>query len=417
MNIIEAVTTYYPQAVDTFFATESKTALLVGGSKYLDINFKEKGYVKIQEILFDGLSNYYKANRGSVGNAYTHYTEAGRDGFKTGSLENRWEIYHLRYIRGRSFPVDYIDNEETAGTTIANLLTDFARLKVVPEVDTMRFSEIASNCYDTLGNLVKGDPTTSKDATGIMHYLDQAKEWMTEHEVPDDDMIAFVSPKTMTKIRQTDELNRVLVTKDFRSERGVDFTLPSYNGMPIVEVPSDRFYTNAQALDEGYGPGDDSYLINFMLISRRACIPIVKLEETQVHDPKHVVTFYGWIINFLMYYDLIIPKNKIIGAYTCVSNTKAAKNIANTVNVAAIAGNAEGTTKIIAVFTTPGGIRGDLYYNTTGFELGAEKSGTLVPVDKSDFKFSQANVYFALVAGGKVVAASGQVTMPQKAGD
>ena len=39
-NSIQLIEKYLPQAVDKVFAEESKTALLVNGTKWLDINFK-----------------------------------------------------------------------------------------------------------------------------------------------------------------------------------------------------------------------------------------------------------------------------------------------------------------------------------------------------------------------------------------
>ena len=57
-NSIAVITKYLPKVVDRVFAEESKTALLMSGGKYIDINFKEAGYVKSFSILMDGLSDY-----------------------------------------------------------------------------------------------------------------------------------------------------------------------------------------------------------------------------------------------------------------------------------------------------------------------------------------------------------------------
>ena len=56
-NVISTITKYMTKAVDTVFATESKTAVLENGSKYIDFSFESAGQVKILDILMDGLSD------------------------------------------------------------------------------------------------------------------------------------------------------------------------------------------------------------------------------------------------------------------------------------------------------------------------------------------------------------------------
>lgn len=418
MNAIETIIKYSTKAVDTVFAYDSKTALLEGGSKLIDLKFDQAGYVKIMSVLMDGLSDYYRVNDGMVGNAYSHYqgnnATTGADGYRVGNTKATWEIFKLAYDRGKQFQIDKMDDEETAGLTMATLETEFLRTKVVPEVDTIRFSKIAGYCFKSLGNYVEADPTGNDDATGIIHLFNDAVQWLNDHEVPTDDLLIYVSPATMTLIRNTKELNKILVQRDYVSERGVTFTLPSYNGMPIIEVPSARFYTKAVVYDGGYGPGADSKPINFMIVHRKVAVPVVKLETLKVFGPDVVQNFDGYKMNFRIYHDLFIPKNKIVGAYVCVSAGTVASKVASTVSVALDEGSGSGTTKVLGVYTTPAGMLGDLYYATTQYTLGAAKSGTLVATDGSDVTFSQANVYFALVANDKVIATSGQITVPQK---
>ena len=50
-NAIGLITKYMQDAVDTVLTQEAKTSILVNGNKYVDLNFKEAGYVKIASIL------------------------------------------------------------------------------------------------------------------------------------------------------------------------------------------------------------------------------------------------------------------------------------------------------------------------------------------------------------------------------
>ena len=63
-NNIALIEKYMKDAVDTVLVQVAKTSILVNGSKFIDVNFKEAGYVKVMSLLMDGLSDYYRVNNG-----------------------------------------------------------------------------------------------------------------------------------------------------------------------------------------------------------------------------------------------------------------------------------------------------------------------------------------------------------------
>ena len=111
-NSIARIEKWLPQVIDSVMATESKTALLENGAKYIDVNFKEAGYVRIMSILMDGLSDYYRVNHIGVSGsgAYAHDNSnnlsGARDGYARGNVDAQWELFQLRYDRGKQFLVD-----------------------------------------------------------------------------------------------------------------------------------------------------------------------------------------------------------------------------------------------------------------------------------------------------------------------
>lgn len=417
-NSIAVITKYLPKVVDRVFAEESKTALLMSGGKYIDINFKEAGYVKIFSILMDGLSDYYRANHVGVENslAYSHDNQNNganfRDGYARGNVSGDWEIFKLRYDRGKQFVVDNMDNEETAGQIIANLLAEFLRTKVVPEVDIVRFSTIASKCNATLGNLVT---ETIAENTALKNII-TAQEWLKEHEVPESDQILFVSPAFNTLLQNSTELTKFITQADFKSEGGVTFRLNAFNGMPIVVVPSDRFYTDVIVGQNGYYPAATSKVINYMICSRKACVPIVKLEKYKIWAPETQDDIDGYKVNLRIYHDLIIPKNKVVGSYVSVSNT-AATTKASLLELALVTGSVQNAYKVDGVYTTPSGMLGSIISSKTAFTLNSKPTvdGSIikkVDVTGGDNVETEAKVYFAMVDGaGSVIATSKQITL------
>lgn len=430
MNSFEVITKYLPQAVDKYFAAESKTAVLEQGSKFIDVNFNEAGYVKIASFLMDGLSDYYKT-QGSVAPsnpadyaAYAGNVNAGqRDGFEIGGVSVKWEIFRLQYVRGKQFRIDYIENEETAGITIGNAIEEFNRVKVIPEVDATRFSIIADTTSVSLGNMV----SETVAANQIISKFNGAFEWLTENEVPEEEQIIFVSPSVMTLIRNSTELTKFLTQGDYRAASGIDFTVEKYGGRPIIEVPSNRFFTNVLVTNNGYRPQTSSKVINFMVVSAKAVIPIRKLEWNKIYGPElsGIAGFHGYIINYLIYHGVVIPENKITGVYVSVSETNASTKTA-LLRVSTKAGSAQYGWIMDRYFTNPAGLRGYIVYAyADSFTLGGDISS--VGTAGENYFVCEKGVeqsavvgnttgYFALVDdSGKIIAVSGAVTLERHA--
>ena len=136
-------------------------------------------------------------------------------------------------------------------------------------VNATRFSIIADTTSVSLGNMV----SETVAANQIISKFNSAFEWLTENEVPEEEQIIFVSPSVMTLIRNSTELTKFLTQGDYRAASGIDFTVEKYGGRPIIEVPSNRFFTNVLVTNNGYRPQTSSKVINYMVVSAKAVIP------------------------------------------------------------------------------------------------------------------------------------------------
>lgn len=434
-NSFELITKYLPQALDKYFYEDSKTVLLENGNKYIDVNFNETGYVKIASLLLDGLSDYYRTqNLPGPSNDAQYAAYAGnlgsgmRDGFAIGNGAVTWEIFKLQYCRGKQFRFDYLDDEETAGIIIGNAVEEFNRTKVIPEVDATRFSLIADAASASLGNLLSAQTIS---ANTIISNFNTAFEWLAEHEVPEEEQIIFVNPAVMTQIRNTIELNKFITQENYKSQAGLDFTVEKYAGRPIVVVPSNRFFTKVQTGANGYYPGASSYVINYMVVSAKAVVPIRKLEWSKIYGPElsGLAGFHGYLMDYLIYHGVVIPKNKIPGVYVNVSST-AATGKASTLAVDTEAGSAQYYWKLRRYFSNPAGLLGTVVINTSAFTLGSS-AGTAVDATSSlgSGKYmvvkegvdvveaaGSKTYYFGLMdAAGNIIAATGSTAVTQHA--
>lgn len=445
MNTFELITKFLPQAVDKYFAEESKSVILENGSKFVDVNFNEAGYVKVADFLMDGLSDYYKTQempRPDDPNGYAAYAgnlgSGERDGFDIGGTTVRWEIFKLQWCRGRQFRIDHISNEETAKIVTGAIVEEFHRTKVIPEVDACRFGAIADKASVSLGNLVvqtidstnaqsSGDYINSLDgSTGIIHRFNDAIEWLRVRGVPADEVVIFVRPEIMTLIRNSKELTKFLTQSDYKNANGLDFTVEKYHQWPIIEVTPDRFFTNVLTTRNGYMPASTSRAINFMICSKKCVVPIRKIEYQKLYSEEQagIAGFYGTMMNYLLYHGIIIPRNKLVGVYVSVGAESTALTSANVMFVDTRPGTVANSWKFEAYYTLPQGLRGTAVWSTSAFTLGATVysggswSAGVTPVELGEQTTDAVNssVYFALVdARGVVIAkTTAAVTLDKK---
>lgn len=441
-NSIATITRYLTKMIDEVFVKDSKTEILENGSKFIDLNFKEAGYVKIYDILMDGLSWYYRAN--SVGDAAGSWAEGetrdatsyaryapeygtpSRDGFSRGSVKGGWELFKLRYYRSKQFVVDQMDDEETAGLIIGNLLTQFIRTKVVPEVDEVRFATLIEATSGDVGNLIYENvdyndlmQESGISSASIIAKFNRAFVWLNKREVPDDEQVIFCSEDVWGLLLGDPMLTRFLDVATYKSESGVDFEIKTYMGRPIIHVPDSRFFTDPVLGDNGYYAGEDSKQINFIVCDKRAIVPVVKLDYTKIWTPETQDDFIGYKVNFALYHDAFIPKNKKVGVYASIESKAAETRVIALDAVDAVTGKAitASTANFIVrnYVTQPAGLLGELIYAQAAsnpFTVGSNANVSTYISNKVAVGTTQIAVpatdgystWFALVQGGKTVA-------------
>lgn len=119
--------TKFTRNLDKIIELESKTSFLNMNSALLG-EFTGVGEIKIAKLSMDGLADYDRDN-----------------GFVAGGVSLDWETRRLEFDRGREFHIDVMDDEEHETLVSANVMGEFARTKVIPEMDAIRFARLAEN--------------------------------------------------------------------------------------------------------------------------------------------------------------------------------------------------------------------------------------------------------------------------------
>lgn len=261
----------YLPLLDETYVSESKTAILDTASEF--VNFTGAGTVQIYSIDTVGMANYDR-------NA----------GYVPGDVDGAWQSYTLETDRGRSYQLDTLDNEESMGLPIANLLGNVERHHIIPEVDAYRFAQYATNAL--AAHKVTGTYATGAAAVAA---IDTATAALDNTEVPYEDRILFVTPDMYALIKAG--VTRMVMNRD----DNVNYNVAMYNDMRLITVPQKRFYTGITLNNSTTAAGVGGYTnsgnaINFMIVHPSAIMQVMKYYAPRVFSPNQNPQADAWLV-------------------------------------------------------------------------------------------------------------------------
>lgn len=266
--------------------------------------FSDSGEIKVAKIAMDGLANYGRST-----------------GFVDGEITTEWETLKLRYDRGRAFSIDNMDDEERAGIVSANVMAEFERTKVIPEVDAVRFATLAANA----GNTVKAALTTADATYKAVATAEEAIE----------DMGVDLSTCLFYCTSAVKRLLRENVKQNYRLNQGENPNgkFLTWDEMKIVTVPTARFQSKIVLLDGtttgeedgGFAAADDALAVNFMIVHPSAVAAIQRHKKLRYFAPDDNQKRDAHLWQYRLFHDLLVYASKkgLIYAHTETAATSA----------------------------------------------------------------------------------------------
>lgn len=280
----------FVNVIDAVYKQESLTARLDAMTQTLE--FSAANEVKVLKLSTVGLGRYDRA-----------------DGYPAGDITAKWETMQLSTERGRAFSLDRMDNEETLGLVMGNLIREWMRVHVAPELDAYRFATYATNA----GNYVNTAAALSS-ASEVLAAVDAAQEELDEDEVPREGRILYIATDLY-------HLLKGAVTRTLATQTGVQRNIYTLDDMAVVPVPQARFYTavslNAGATSDvgGYAKGGSAHDLNFLLLHPSAVLQPVKLNNIKYFPPETNQISDGHLWQYRLYHDAFVYTNKADGIY------------------------------------------------------------------------------------------------------
>jgi hypothetical protein len=297
--------------------------------------------VKIPKLSTSGLGDYDRAS-----------------GYTSGSVTLEFETHTFSQDRGQSFTLDSMDVDESNFTaTAGNTLAQFQRTKVVPEVDAYRYSTVFD--YANLGGKVGSyTPVAATVLSQLRSDIASVQDVVGESEP----LVIAMTYGAANILDNSSELSKDLRVDEFQATmdgngQPVVMKVRYLDDVPIVRVPSARMKTLYDfSATDGFSADANALDINWIIMSRRAVIAVVKQDKVRIFDPNTNQSADGWKIDYRKYHDVWVPDNKVVGIYASYV-AEAAPALTATV----AGGSAGGTTS----FTATAGAGNSLAYVLT----------------------------------------------------
>lgn len=233
-----AYATLFMQELDKQVVAKASTGWMEGNAGQFIYNGGNT--VKLPKITMDGLANYNRST-----------------GFVAGGSNLAYETFTMSQDRGRTFSLDAMDvNETNFVANASNLMGEFQRTMVIPEIDAYRLSTIATKAISS-GQAVGG---YTPDKTTIYSALKADIAAIQDVVGADIPLVITMSTMTLNTLESSTEMQRFIQVGCQQGLTSCGFTgnvdteFKSIDGNVIIETPSARLKT-AYVFNDGVTAG------------------------------------------------------------------------------------------------------------------------------------------------------------------
>jgi hypothetical protein len=226
--------------------------------------------------------------------------------------------FTLTQDRGRSFMLDAQDEDEAGAANLAGqVLGEFVRTRVVPEVDAYCLSKLAKLAVDNAQVVPLGDGETVEN--NVFALLQRLISNVRDTVGYDEELVAFVDPTVYDALMATPEFARLIRMDEF-AKGGIHTRVQYIDNVAILPVPSARMktaYTYHDGVDDdgGFSPADEAASIGALVMSKKSASLIRKTEKLRTFSPDQNQKADAYKFDYRLYYDLLVKKSQQGGIY------------------------------------------------------------------------------------------------------
>jgi hypothetical protein len=213
-------------------------------------------------------------------------------------------------------------NETNFVVTAGNIMGEFQRSHVVPEIDAYRLSALAQVAMKS--DNIKYSYTISEDTIikEIKQGIKNIREWGYNGQ-----LVIHLSYDAMMAIenKMLGQLSSVTF-----SHSGIDTTVPAIDKCPLISTPQNRLYSAIKLNDGvtsgqekgGYTKADNATNVHFIIVPMDVPVAVTKQDLIRIFDPNTNQQANAWAMDYRRYHDLWVLENKANSVYACVEGAK-----------------------------------------------------------------------------------------------
>lgn len=301
--------TIFQNELDKAATQEMLTGWMDGNSGKVKYNGGKE--VKIPQLSVDGLANYDRT---------------GGTGYTKGSAKFGYKTKEMTQDRGRKFEIDANDVDETGFVlTAGNIMGEFQRTKVIPEIDAYRLSNLATVAMGI-----------EEDANVEYSYKPSSKTIIEKIKTGikvirsngyNGGLMIHITYDALTEV-EIAALGK-LTTVTF-SQGGIDTEVPAIDKCPLIPTPQNRMYSKIKLYDGvtegqeqgGYVKDEKGIECNFIIVPRDVPIAVTKQDLMRIFDPQTNQSANAWSMDYRRYHDIWVQDNKANSVYANFKDAK-----------------------------------------------------------------------------------------------
>ena len=241
-----------------------------------------------------------------------------------GDYTFQYEEFQLQWDRGRKFSIPrYAVDETNFALTVGNIMGEFMRQHIVPEVDKLRLSTVATKAI-TAGNVTYAGSSLATPLASLLDDIANVQDKIGE----DVQLYIAVAQTIKTQIMKSSEITKYLSVRDFEI-RSINMQVDAINDQYLIGVPSSYMKsaftaydgTTAGQTNGGVVPADGAVNVNWLITASNACVAVGYPRVEKVIDPDTNQQGDCWLVAFRIYHGIIVPDNKLDGVWVNLMTT------------------------------------------------------------------------------------------------
>lgn len=210
--------------------------------------------------------------------------------------------FELTNYMDKRFRIDtwYVD-ESNFEFTIANIVAEYQRRIVIPQIDAYRYS-----CFAKIAGISE---TYTPEKTTLLHTLIHQIDKIKCAIDIGENIIVAINRLVYDKIMLFSDIPAPFQCINFK-QGNLEFPVKTIYNIPIIPVPSTRMKTDYIFTNNRFEPTPSAKNINWIICPKSAPIAVSKTDNMKIITPENNHFADAWDIDYRVYHDLFVSDNK-----------------------------------------------------------------------------------------------------------